>query len=88
MDGAEYHTPQRLVERLQRLLEERLELVDTLERLPAGEDTPVRRDLRERLARLTREQEALVAELALAVPPDQPPTGDVASTWPSHGLKA
>lgn len=84
MDRAEYQTPQQLVERLQRLLEERLKLVDTLEELAVGEDTSALRELRARLASLTREQESLVAELALAVPPDQRPTGDEESRGPSH----
>ena len=60
-----------LVARLERLLEERSQLMDTLGRLSGGKDQGAQQAMYERLEGLTREQERIVAQLAILLPPDE-----------------
>ena len=76
MRAAENDPARQLVVRLERLLEERAELLDTLARLPGGETQAIQRTLHERLETLTREQERIVAELTAIIPPDEAHAGD------------
>jgi hypothetical protein len=78
-NGGGSDVPRELLARLARLLEERQELLDRVGRVATGQAaaTP---EVCERLERLAREQERVIAELTLLLPPDEPPMRDVRPT--------
>ena len=75
MSGSERDAARRLVTLLERLLEERSELLDRVGRLPAGEAQTIQQALHQRLETLTREQARIIAELAALLPPEEPRPG-------------
>jgi hypothetical protein len=74
MGEAGSNLPRQLLRRLERLLEEKLELTDSLARLRGDESEAYRTTLYTRLAELAEEQGRVLGELNSVLPPDHPPT--------------